>query len=463
VTLALLSFTCALMGKASGGGKDDPACWTTEQWMAWRDNQIRHILEPTFKTKRERLLARDEVIDRSLAAYKFLQPILEKEPDLFSKDPARSKALGHFVDFITAQHWMGLTDSKGNNTHALGLEIPDNSYWKYSSSEVEFPALLGSQAFLKKMASPATYREAVEMIEKQNSTLPDDRKWIVFLFRAQFILSLDQTTFGRMLVLVPDDPAPGGGSIDKWINFAIATPDLRPAPRIRSVSVVAVHRRPDDRGASKSFLVDFMRRKNRATGLIEITPTMLLPNNPSVSCYDCHKVPVLPIRPEAELMFNRAGRLVEKTSGMGVMPEILNQRIRAYGPPDFGVLRPESYGPSLGPANRPRPDQLIKKATRGIALKPESYDRIRSAMNCAACHDRIGKLNFIQAVRSDADLERFKQMPMVETYIKKGWMPPGNDLSRVERRALWRCLMYEYYDPVTRTGLFAEWLKGEIP
>jgi hypothetical protein len=65
-------------------------------------------------------------------------------------------------------------------------------------------------------------------------------------------------------------------------------------------------------------------------------------------------------------------------------------------------------------------------------------------------------------VRTDLDFVAFKDgKGMVQTYVDQGLMPPGADLTPIERRALWRCLMTEYFDPTSNSGLLEDWLRGE--
>src|SRR5579862_3297936 len=79
--------------------RDDPSVWTIERWIAWRDSQIKYILEPTLESNGEKILSREDVISRCTQAYNFIQSCLDKDPDFIMGDTARTKALGHFYDF----------------------------------------------------------------------------------------------------------------------------------------------------------------------------------------------------------------------------------------------------------------------------------------------------------------------------------------------------------------------------
>jgi len=441
--------------------------WTVSQWVQWREQQIRYILQPTFQVEGEALLSRDEVITRAARAYALVEPLMTSDPLYFSNASRRGRAMANFISFIKAQHWMALRDAAETTTNALGLSIPDVDYVAYVAADTSFPDLLKTQEFLQAVGDPATYKAAVEIIERHNLNVPNERKWTVLLFKGQFIKSVDQTTYGRMLVLVPNVPAPNGDLIDKWIMYAILTPDQmprphvrRPVPQAKSVSLVAIHRNPKTPRHTKAYLVDFMR-KRADVDTINITPTALLAPGLSKNCYECHKAAVIPIRPQIEYAFDSGGRLIPKTSGVGDAPAALNRLIRSYGPPAFAHQEPKAYGPSLGPEDVERTDQFIRTAAAELPLSPESFERIKSAMKCAECHDAFAPINYPLAVRTDKDIKAFKSgQGLLQTYIEKGYMPPNNDLTDTERRVLWRCLVKEYLDLSHRSGVFTQWLRG---
>jgi hypothetical protein len=90
--------------------------------------------------------------------------------------------------------------------YSVGMEVSDLEYWRTSAPMLALPPLLKSQEFLKAMSSPQGYARAAELISRQNEKLPEDRRWFVAPFEAQFVESVDQTTYGRMLVFVPNEP-----------------------------------------------------------------------------------------------------------------------------------------------------------------------------------------------------------------------------------------------------------------
>jgi hypothetical protein len=461
IIMLLLTTGVARAAKGSIPPEGDPQPnWHTAEWILWRDQEIDHILEPTYHNGEELLILREEVISRSAAAHALLAPILTSQPDYFTRDPQLSREMIHFLGFINAQSLMAIEDDSGQKSHKLGLTITDVDYWQYARPYVVFPPLLRSQDFLRSMEAPDTYKRAVDMIERQNRDLPADQRWVVLPFLAQFIKSVDGKTWGRMLVLVPNVPLSGGGTLDQWVLFSIATPDQPPPYDVESVSIISIYR---NGSVTKTYPVDFVRRKD-SMGVYQITSTVLLPDRPSNNCYDCHKSGILPIRPELEYTFDSAGHMIAKTDGVGIIPSEVNRRIQNYGLPDFGLLDIYQYGPELGPATlQRRTTAFVRSCSVGTATDPISTQKILLAMNCAKCHDNFAKIDYLQAVRSNRDVLAFSklQQGIVQTYIEQGWMPPGISLTADQRRSLWNCLMKEYFDPNTRTGIFVDWLKGK--
>jgi len=465
VLVASVAFLTFTLGAMPASKADDPTRWSLSQWISWRDSQIRRILTPTFKADGEMILNREDVILRSVDAYKVLMPVLER-PD-FLGDPDRGRALGNFTSFVRAQGTMAIYDETRHYDHLLGFNVPDKLYWRNSASELQFPPLLRSKEFLTAMDAPSQYRDAVTLVEKQNETLPENRKWIVLTYRSRFLKSSDTTTYGRLLIVVPNESAPNHGVIDRWIQFALVTPaagrisDAKSGLKTRSVSMVVVHRKSSVSDDNKAYIVDFMRDKDEQTGEYSIVPTMLEKKNPSKNCYDCHKSPVLPIHPKTRYDFDEQGRLIAQEINSDRKVELLNDRISEYGQVEFGSMDTNAFGPSIGQPRLVRTREFIREASGQPLLSEESCDRIRDAMQCSKCHDSVGKLNYPQAVKSNvANLVFEEKQSLVQSYIENGWMPPKTYLSSAERHALWLCLDKEYFDPRECSGRLVDWLKG---
>lgn len=446
----------------------NPESWTLAEWISWRDKEITSILEPAISPNGEKILRLQDVVQRSSEAYKVIDPCLRDDPAFFSANPERSAALSNFVRFIIAQHWMGVTSviaGSTKNTHALGMEITDSSYWKVAQPYVGFPDLLQNQRFLSDMSSPSTYALAQAMIDDQNRLLPPERKWITLFFKTQFITTVDDAkTYGRFLILIPNEPLGTSGTVDRWIVFGIATPEMNRSTPMRSVSMFTVYRGGADSSHTQTFFSDFMRTKDPVTDLYALTSNFVQLNDPSHNCYSCHKSSALPIHPATEYEFDSQHELAPKLKGSGTIPDIVNGRIIGYGQPDFGPIDTTGYGPCLGPVDQYRSDRFIQLATAELDVPLKSYDTIRRAMRCTNCHDNFATINYPQALRTDLDPGIFLDPKgMVHTFISKGYMPPGSTLSPLEREAVWRCLMLEYYDPNTEHGLLISWLEGDSP
>ena len=439
--------------------QDDPKQWNTKQWETWRDSQIKRILLPEFDASGEKILIRKRVISQSALAYSFLKPLL-KDPR-FLTDPDRNKVLGNFTKFISAEQRMGIQNSAGTLTNLLAMSVTDREYFSKESRWVAFPELLKSQPFLKSLAKPSLYRNAVAIIERHNQTLPTKSRWIVQPFRAQFVKSVDETTYGRLLVMVPNQKLADGRILDQWIMFALATRDLPPSTIVRSISFIAVLRDPA-RPGNQGFLGDFMRDRDPKSGQIEIKSNFLLKHSPSQNCYDCHKTAVLPIHPKTTYRFGAKNMLEATNETQNPTLEQLNSLVFQYGKTDFGYLKAGDFGPAIGTPTSSRSDEFIAEATKDDPVSPDSYQRIRAEMNCATCHCDFAKINYPLAVRSDQESRSFEaKKALVRSTIEMGIMPPKNDLTVKERHALWHCLTKEYLDLNSQKGTFIDWLKGQ--
>lgn len=447
---------CALIGMACflatgfQGVRRDPTGWSLDEWLSWRDRQIATILEPTFESDGHRYLSSLDVSARSKAADQVIEYCLAEDPAYFTRDSGRNHLLGHFIEFIRAQSWSANRDPAGLPTNALGLSIRDADYAKEVERSVSIPDLLQSQPFLRLMSSPGGYERAVRLIEEENKRLPEDARWKSIFFESHFLKSADQSTYGRLLVMVPELER----RMDLWFNFAIVTPGMPAGTAVKTVSLVAV---PKDQ-PGRCLILDFFRDENPSTGEIGLIPAVEKHTDPNDRCYDCHKSPVLPIHPAKEFKFDGRGGLVPASERSPTVTE-LNDLIAKYPKGWFLGADPGAFGPCMGDA-RDRSDVFILAAS-GEPLSLESIARVRKEMRCASCHASFGTLNYPSALTSSRDIHALRDKTCVaETYVENGWMPPNNDLTSVERRALWKCLSKEYFDPDSETGRLVDWLKG---
>jgi hypothetical protein len=437
------------------GANPDTTCpQSLDQWTAWRDAQIQDLLTPTLTKNGQKYLELNKVAAKANATHWIISNCAERYPAQFQTGAPVTQSLANLKRFSQA---VGIVSDKN---HLFGFAFTDLDYLNRSRAEIEVPELLRSQAFLERVSNLARYQEAQQMIEAENKKRAFKDRWLVLLYKSQFLTSPDNTTYGRFFIYVPGDPA-------KWIQFAMVTPDMEQPPTIHSMSLVAVKSTGDPVKKSEFYLVDYWRVYGENG--IEL-PTRLEAGHGTADCYYCHKMGVLPIYPLEEYTFDQTGRLVVKTEGIGDLPRHLNELIPDYGPANFGEgFDPEAYGPPLGPFERQRSDDFLQKCTQPWQISETSFDELRTNMNCTTCHNStlLGPINYPQAVPIDLDVtvlvhpKTGQGMPINQVYVENGWMPPSNDLSESERQALANCLMTEYYDPSTQTGLLVDWLKND--
>jgi hypothetical protein len=427
--------------------QDDPGDWSTRQWSAWRDRRIRDILESTVVVQGRRVLSRPGVIQQCTLSYLFLEPFMSDPA--FTGDGGKAKALEHFFSFVRTQSTMGHVDSRGIPDHALGFGESDLDYWRRVSGFFALPPLLTSQRFLRAMESPRDYHSAMNMIADYNSSIKAGDRWVAIPYRSRFLKSPDKATYGRLFLFVPGPNDGPGRGIDLWIQFAIETPG-EPGPKPRSVSVVAVrHGDPDE-----AALSDFMRVPD-SSGQISLVPTVQLDDNPSKNCYECHKSAVLPIHP-AKFIDIGWGKNV---TDLERETELVNRRAES-----LRNLMPigadaQSYGPTLGEGVSKSPTSL---QAINPGLSKSSVRRVVEAMTCASCHEAgTVRVNYPAAILTDSLMKTFEGgSGLAQTYVERGWMPPGSSLDTKERAALWRALDASYLDLSAQAGAFVDWLRG---
>ncbi len=442
---------------------DSPESWTAAKWIAWRDAQIKRILAPVMEKNGIQLLTRPAVITRCVDAYRFIGPFLAR-PGPVSQDAGLRRKLSHFVGFIRAQANLAHFDGQGTYDRSLGFDITDKDYWYRSAAELQFPSLLQRADFLMAVSSTATYKDAVELIAQQNRNLPVERKWIVLNYSSRFLKSADRTTYGRMLIVIPDSPTRSGTLLDRWIQFATCVPDgtVPQGNEIKSVSMVAVERGGAPGTAPRAYIADFVRQRAQTGGAMHIEPVMLAAQDFSKNCYECHKSAVLPIHPKTVYDFDSAGKLVDAGDAKSIIVQALNARVESYGHCDLADTDSAAYGPTIGPVGAGLTAAFVRAASPSFNLSDASVERVLSAVDCAKCHESTNRINFPQTVRGTVCWTSFAdKKDLVQTYVEQGWMPPGAELAPDERSALWNCLRKEYLDLTGPSGVFVEWLKGK--
>jgi hypothetical protein len=478
----------ALGGVGTSSEAKNKGCVAVEkEWDAWRDKQVLQYMAPTTvltAPNPEKLYVDvDRIAKTALTNTEILGECPLTGP----------KKLSNFMRFTNTVKWTEVPD------HSYGFSVSDREFIAYAAPYITVPDLLKSHEFQAAISSRETYFDAYQMILDHNKTLPPQRQWQVIIYDSQFITSADDTTYGRFFIYIPDEAtAPNGDKVPvyKWTQFSIFTPASDhslgdgckpeaasgngfgvPHGNTCTYSMVAV-RSLGERRKTEVYLVDFRRLENKTTSKMTMVPRTDL-GLAEFACSHCHKSPVLPLHPARTYEFSGKD-LVEAGDKFDDVIYTLNQRIESdYGPPNFGPwLDVTDFGPGIGPLID-RSDAYLKSCSKGLDVR---LDRVREAMNCSSCHNgqSMGVINYPQATFSTVDTE-FLTFPagslpndervrdILSVYIEEGLMPPPalqsqtqNDLTPDERSALLSCLMTEYFDPQTRTGLLVDWLKKDV-
>jgi len=434
----------------------------SKSWALWRDQSI----DTLFSEYRD---------DDGHADHKYLD--IAKMTDLAQKELSFLESCKVTKNSVPDElknyfRFIGNVGGVRKPSHKYGFEISDFEYVKIAQPYVKIPDLLKSQEFLQAVSNPEHYETAYEMIQKHNKTLPAAKQWQPLIYDSQYLTSPDNTTYGRFFIHVPDEV--DGEAVDKWIQFAAITPETNQtvfcpdhdAPEgvtTCSLSIVSV-RQLADSDKTQVYLMDF-RRQYHEDGSIGIKNNIEA-DGLTVSCAYCHKSPVLPIHPAREYVF-KDNQLVQNTdkNTIGQVAARINQRIIKYGPPYFGeFFTPASYGPPLGPDIK-RSAEFLSSCAGSVKFDDGQLDNL---MSCARCHNGslMGEINFPQAAYTSNDLELLQQPDgavhaLVDRYIETGRMPrpaPPTPLTAEQKNAVTHCLMTEYFDPATKSGLLMNWL-----
>ncbi len=413
-------------------------------WREWRDVTANLVLSKYIETGGQKLLSHEEVVAQADQANLFIKEC-RKGPQFGQANEADAiiANLERFAQTVGINNYVD---------HRFGFRITDKEYLENIRVQADLPPLLKSQPFLKSVSNPATYKDAMRMIEDHNTTLgPDQPRWEVLLYKSRFLGTPDEAqTNGRFFVYVRE------GGLEKWIQFGIVTPGdpVRPINNLSIVSIGAA----DAAGNRPTAILDHWRT-HEADGSISLA-TRFEKTGRTENCALCHKTSPLGIHPAEEYVLATDGRLVLNTTNPGEKTKILNDRIETYGPPHFkDWMRVSDFGPTIGPTGRQRDMAFMRACTSRQMLSDASITNVQRSMRCSSCHHEefLGPLNYPQSLKTDVTSRQIKE------YIVQGWMPPNNRLTTSEREALYSCLTQEYHDPTTQTGLLLDWLKGEAP
>lgn len=439
---------------------------TTASWVTWRSEKVQTLLAPVARLQDERgpFLDSDAVMDRAGEAFDYITRCITDEK---GEAAAVVKHLRMFVG------WQSVSTADAH-MFGHGPEVTDDEYLKRITLITDLPCLLKSAEFKASIRYKTTYRDAWDMVARQNlgetvaDCPPEKLQWIPLIYQSAFLGTPDAAdAFGRFLVVVP------GTAYDRWIQFGIWTPGEKAKGDINNVSVVAALNDKQPAMLPTSAAVDWWRVYGRA-GKVRLG-TRRHVEDVSGNCQLCHKTPVIGIHPKEVFEFAGTSRLLTPMRSGPGRDDLLakfNSRIDKYAAPtqvtgpDDTFANADNYGPPLGP-DITRDPNFLKSCTAPYRLLQPSIDRVAASMNCVDCHtnrDR-GAINFPMATqRTTATKLTATAWPnLVRAYVTQGWMPPPEAgtpaLTLVERKALFNCLTLEYHDPQKRTGLLADWLN----
>lgn len=412
-------------------------------WEAWRDRAVHDLLRTRLNGNGEQFVDTNQVLAQSTVIANFIDDC----SPYYTGGSNLNVSIGNLSDFVGV---FRNNLSVPTYDHQFGYTIDDFQYLDRVRENVDLPPLLKSADFLKKVSNRETYKDAYDLIVQQNAGLPADKQWWVLLYKSRFLTTPDEAnTFGRFFVYVPGD------SYDKWIQFGIKIPDDSSTTPINNLSIVSIAK-PDAQGRRFNSIIDWWRTYD--SGWSVKLATRRESQGITENCVMCHKTSPLGIHPAEEYTFDSKGKLVVNTSTAGQIPAQLNKLIPTYGAPYFNDWADTSkYGPELGPDIQ-RTDQFMANCTSGLNLNPASVAKVKANMTCSNCHSNtgVGILNFPAATRHIKSAGN-----QVYQYISEGWMPPNKNLSSDEREGLYQCLVKEYYDFTSKTGLLIDWLKNK--
>lgn len=361
-----------------------------------------------FKARRDSAITLGRMLMNAQGAYYGPWELLEKcrsqDPMLFQSNPQLNACLDDLKGFYTA---IGKKSIDEDNAQTLGFNIPDAQYYQQTAEKVALPPMFESAKFLSLIdrVGDGDVRALVESENKARTkkNLPP----IGFAHFKTEVGTFDGQKTSRRLFNIQD------GNRDLWVNFADAPS--------RQVSVVSVVKEAD--GKKRAYFRDYLRKN----GKIE-KPMRALAGDGCISCHPTGG----PNRIWERQGFTAADRQAIRS---------FNKKMQGYGalsqgPFDFD----RSIFPPLG--DSPLSPDIQATCLSNIRLSEDPIRanvqkaKIRSAMNCAQCHDGHQQ----PVLRAPLAPGFFM------TYIESGHMPPDTNLSDPEeRKALAGCLQQQYF------------------
>ena len=389
-----------LAGSSAAASPCDPIKTNADNWVKGEVNALVLAAQAWYeRDSAER--AYDLVIDRLASTVR--KCALLDDKNFRDRYP-------QFLDLVTTLALARRPD------HELGFTVTDEAYFAETRQYVEIPGFLLAPAFLRTVSRYETLPQAKAMLRQVNATRSSADQLIFFSYESRHLGTPDNpNSFRRLLIVVPgnaDQRIP-----EKWVQFGITDPGVR--PRTRNVSVVAAVPGPDS--TTNTYFKDYFRTYDR-TGAITIKGRWELGEGDD-NCASCHKSGILPIFPVAGSVNRDELPLVEK----------VNERFLNYARPRFDkYLDATKLGPGLG-------SNVLQLSSN-------------QSVQCSECHhpNKLGSFNW--------PMDR----TIISSYIKGGQMPYGFQLTSIERARLYRRLVQDYFAiNDAKPGILKSWLLGK--
>ena len=382
-----------------------------ESWRKWRDEELEKLMSYSY-TSNARHMGR---------VFQACQASLEQSS-------SAKLCLSNLERFTTSKMWQ---ETEG---HSLGLSMSDDEYFASVPSTQYFtlPDFLMNQEMLQLLDawdSKQGIDKILEQVDRHNAGLNyQSQRVLAIAYRSQNIPSPDDTqSLSRFLFYIPGD------EYSQFVQFALR--DRISSPHGQSISMIVVQTKEPGSGEPlDSALVYFNDLYRVRQGEQVHLSTRQKENSGRLeNCLRCHSTPVLPVKPDPVFFDSaRFGKALAE----------VNQIINHYGSSKAAGFAPNSDGPGLLEGVTVT-DALVKECAGSLLASSESISRVATAMNCASCHNGKTRGQLTLSAMSP------NQLPLggnlISHYVQRTkTMPPGADLSDLEREALVACLSYTY-------------------
>ena len=177
-------------------------------------------------------------------------------------------------------------------------------------------------------------------------------------------------------------------------------------------------------------------------------------------CVDCHRHGPIPI-----LHGDRGKPIVLSSSHNKKLAtdqeyvDEFNNSLAELGKVDSGQVEGtyKNYGPPIGllPEDSGSGNQALSACLN--EMKGINKERVLGAMKCQSCHNGVDYHYLQFPLGTPGGMENGEMF--LKMSMKHGNMPPGNDLSQLERNALSECLLASYFGTFKKGG---EFIPGKI-